>query len=746
MKIHYKRFAMTVVIALAYSIGISAQDNRPPAEKLPQPYRTIRDWGQFPAVKGIVWPAAVTAIEPDRAGNIYVVYRCLDNSCAGRPEDPILKFDKSGKLLAKFGAGLFVFPHGATIDKDGNLWVTDGGGANGKGHQVFKFSPEGKVLMTLGKAGVAGDGQDTFNQPTDVAIAPNGDIFVADGHRDSPTGKPINDRIVRFSKDGKFIKAFGKTGTGPGEIREPHSIAFDSQGRLFVADRINNRIEIFDQDGKYLDQWKQFGRPSGLYITPDDTLYSTDSESGPDTGANENYNYRKGIRIGSARTGKVASFIEEQEYLSPDHSGAEGLAVDSEGNVYGAVVRRKMLEKHILASKSMAPRFEVDPLWPKPLPNHWVLGQTVGVSVDAQDHVWIIHRKGSLEAGEVHATTVPPIAQCCAPAPDVLEFDPAGNLVNYWGGPGKGYDWPYSNHGITVDYKGNVWIGGNGTGPESAQGAQNGQDAEVGGVARSSDDFILKFTRTGQFLMQIGKPYLSKGSNDTANLRLAAKVFVDPKTNEAYVSDGYGNHRVIVFDADTGAYKRHWGAYGNKPNDVNPGPYKANQVPAQQFRNPVHCVVLAHDDLLYVCDRANDRIQVFRPDGTFVREAFVETQTLGSGSVWDIALSRDPDQRFVYVSDGENRKVHILDRKTLEVLTSFGDGGQQPGQFYGNHNIATDSKGNIYITETYRGQRVQKFAFKGVGPVTKPDQGVVWPAPARAAAAATGSVTRKAGQ
>jgi DNA-binding beta-propeller fold protein YncE len=612
---------------------------------------------------------------------------------------------------------MFVFPHGACVDKENNLWVTDGGGGNGKGHQVFKFSPDGKVLMTLGKAGVAGDGQDTFNQPTDVAIAPNGDIFIADGHRDSATAAPGNNRIVHFSKEGKFIAAFGKKGTGPGEMREPHSIAFDSQGRLFVADRMNNRIEIFDQNGKFLDQWAQFGRPSGLAISADDTLYSTDSESGPDTGANENFRFRKGIRIGSAKTGKVASFIEDQEPTRADHSGAEGIAVDADGNVWGAVVRRKMLEKHVLASKSMAPKFEVDPYWPKPLPNHWVLGQTIGVSVDAQDHVWIIHRPNTLEPGEVHAGATPQISRCCASAPPVLEFDPAGNLVNAWGGPGKGYDWPDSNHGITVDYKGNVWIGSNGAGLEDSV---KGFDVH--------DSFLLKFTKSGQFLMQIGKPKQSKGSNDPADLRLPAKTFVDPKRNELYVADGYGNHRVIVFDADTGAYKRHWGAYGNKPDDTNLGPYQSNQVPAKQFRNPVHCAMLSHDDLLYVCDRGNDRIQVFKPDGTFVREAFFETQTLGSGSVWDLTFSADPEQKYIYMADGENRQVRIIDRQSLEVLTSFGDGGQGPGQFYGVHSIATDSKGNIYTTETYRGQRVQKFVFKGIGPVSKANQGVPWPA------------------
>jgi DNA-binding beta-propeller fold protein YncE len=358
----------------------------------------------------------------------------------------------------------------------------------------------------------------------------------------------------------------------------------------------------------------------------------------------------------------------------------------------------------------MAPRFEVDLTWPKPLPNHWILGSTIGVSTDSKDHVWIIHRPGSLEPGEVHATTTPPTAQCCMPAPPVLEFDQAGNLLRHWGGPGKGFDWPVSNHGITIDYKGNVWIGGNNRTAETVP----------------QDDAVLKFTQDGQFLMQIGKPGQSKGSNDVENLKQPAKIFVDPKTNEVYIADGYGNHRVIVFDADSGSYKRHWGAYGHKPDDVNLGPYKPGD-PAAQFRNPVHCAQLSDDGLLYVCDRVNDRIQVFRPDGTFVKEAFLETGTLGSGSAWDIAFSRDPQQKYIYVADGENDRVHILDRESLEVLTSFGEGGRQPGEFYGVHSIATDSKGNIYTTETYRGQRVQRFIYKGLAPVTSRDQGVVWP-------------------
>ena len=384
------------------------------------------------------------------------------------------------------------------------------------------------------------------------------------------------------------------------------------------------------------------------------------------------------------------------------------------------------------AAPLMAPRFEVDPAWPKPLPNHWILGQSIGVSADPQDHIWIIHRPGSLEAGEMHATTNPPIAHCCAPAPPVLEFDQEGDLMNHWGGPGNGYDWPLSNHGITADYKGNIWIGGNGRGPQSSRGAINGSDEEGGSAVDSfHDDMVLKFTPQGKFLMQIGKPGRSKGSNDIDNLRLPAKTFIDPQTNELYVADGYANHRVIVFDADTGKYKRHWGAYGHKPDDANPGPYKPADPVDQQFRNPVHCAMLSHDNLLYVCDRQNDRIQVFKPDGTFVKEAFIEKQTLGSGSVWDMAFSRDPQQKFLYIADGENDRVHIVDRESLEVLTSFGEGGRQPGEFYGVHSIATDSKGSIYTTETYRGQRVQRFVFKGLAPVTTKDQGVVWPKAAR---------------
>jgi DNA-binding beta-propeller fold protein YncE len=378
------------------------------------------------------------------------------------------------------------------------------------------------------------------------------------------------------------------------------------------------------------------------------------------------------------------------------------------------------------ASAVQAPRFEVDPMWPKPLPNHWVMGNTIGVSVDASDHVWIIHRAGSLEAKEIYAVTNPPGATCCLPAPPVLEFDQEGNLIGNWGGPGQGYDWPESNHGITVDYKGNVWIGGNGRGPQPKGEAP--VEGQAPPAALFKDNEILKFTQDGKFLMQIGKPGQSKGSNDIDNLKGPAKMFVDRKTNELYVADGYGNHRVIVFDADSGKYKRHWGAYGKKPDDTNLGNYNPDAPIAQQFRNPVHCAELSNDNLLYVCDRVNDRIQVFKPDGSFIKEVFIAKRTLGDGSVWDIAFSKDPQQKYIYLADGANEKVYVMLRDSLEILTSFGDGGRQPGQFYAVHSIATDSKGNVYTTETYRGQRVQRFNYKGLAAVTKMDQGVVWPA------------------
>jgi hypothetical protein len=376
--------------------------------------------------------------------------------------------------------------------------------------------------------------------------------------------------------------------------------------------------------------------------------------------------------------------------------------------ILGLGVGQAILQRQAEAQGStvQAPMYVVDPLWPKPLPNNWLLGWTIGAWVDEQDYVWIIHRgAGGLHNNERGAELSPPIAECCRTAPPILVFDPAGNLVRSWGGPGPGYEWPQSNHGIHVDYKGNVWIGGNG----------------------EKDAHILKFTKDGKFLLQVGAFGKNGGSNDPDNFGRVAKIWVDPKTNEAYIADGYGNKRVAVIDADNGKMKRYWGAYGNKPDDTNLGPYDPSAPPAQQFRNPVHCVERSNDGLVYVCDRANDRLQVFRPDGTFVKEAFYAKNTRGAGSVWDIVFSKDPDQKFLMLADGQNERVRIIVRETLEEIASFGDGGRQPGQFYGVHSLASDSKGNIYTTETYEGKRVQKFVYRGIGSMPRGYQGVLWP-------------------
>ncbi len=356
-------------------------------------------------------------------------------------------------------------------------------------------------------------------------------------------------------------------------------------------------------------------------------------------------------------------------------------------------------------SNVSAPMFEVDPFWPKPTKG-LLLGMTIGIWADEQDHIWVIHRSSAtLHNNEKGAELNPPIAECCKGAPPVLEFDPDGNLVRQWGGPGQGYEWPQSNHGIHVDYKGNVWIGGNG----------------------EKDAHILKFSKDGKFLMQVGGSGKNAGSNNLENFGKVAKIWVDPKTNEAYIADGYLNKRVAVLDADTGKMKRYWGAYGNKPDDTKLGNYDPKAPPAQQFRNPVHCVERSNDGLVYVCDRANDRLQVFTAEGKFVKEGFYAKNTLGSGSAWDFAFSKDPEQRFILMADGMNNRIRIILRDSLEEITAFGDGGRQPGQFYGVHSVATDSKGNLYTTETWEGKRIQKFVFKGVGSVARGYQGVLWP-------------------
>jgi DNA-binding beta-propeller fold protein YncE len=335
-----------------------------------------------------------------------------------------------------------------------------------------------------------------------------------------------------------------------------------------------------------------------------------------------------------------------------------------------------------------APRFQVDPSWPQPLPNNWIMGQAAGIAVDAQDHVWVVQRPRSLTNDEKAASLSPPTSKCCVPAPPVMEFDPEGKLVRAWGGPGEGYNWPQNEHGVSIDPKGFVWIGGNG----------------------EKDGQYLKFTRDGKFVLQIGKQGDQTDSNDVTRLGKPADAEVDPETNEVYIADGYFNHRVIVFDADSGAYKRHWGAYGKKPTDEKLEPYNSA---SSQFGNPVHCVKIAKDGLVYVCDRANNRLQVFRKDGTFVKEFAYEKNTRASGSVWDLDFWIDGKQTFLFNADGTNNEVRTLARESGEVVGAFGRNGRNAGEFHWVHNIAIDSKGNLYTTEVDTGKRAQKFRYVG---------------------------------
>ncbi len=396
------------------------------------------------------------------------------------------------------------------------------------------------------------------------------------------------------------------------------------------------------------------------------------------------------------------------------------------------------------------PKFEVDMLWPKPLPRHQLLGAVVGLAIDARDHIFVVHLTDSFVARtELGATVTPPIGECCSPAPNVLEFDADGNLVNHWGGPGTGYTWPSAAAGLGIDGKGNVWIGG----------------------AGGTDTQVLKFALDGKFVSSIGRsggsatPAPAPAAPDTAYRGVsgapaaaggrggrgrgrggpslpansagmdafggATGFAFDAAANEAFVADGSRNHRIAVVDLNTGAIKRVWGAYGKTPTDA---PMATPNPTASQFGNPVSCVKLSVDGLLYVCDRANDRIQIFKKTGEFVKEIAIAPTTKGPGSVWDVTFSRDPQQQFLYVADGQNEKVHVLNRQTLAEITNFGDGGRQAGKWIALNGVATDSKGNLYTIETAEdgpnhggGKRLQKFLYKGIGAVPK-TQGVLWPA------------------
>jgi hypothetical protein len=375
-------------------------------------------------------------------------------------------------------------------------------------------------------------------------------------------------------------------------------------------------------------------------------------------------------------------------------------------NIAGATRRGIIAAAMISACIAMAaaaevPKFEVDPFWPKPLPNNWTLGQVAGVAVDERDHVWIMQRPRSLSRLEAAAAQKPRRAKCCVPAPPIIEFDPEGNVVQAWGGEGAGYQWPKQEHGIRV-VGDSVWFGGN----------------------HKDDGFLLKFTRDGKFVKQLGKAGPRKGDQDTTQLGQPADFWIDAAANELYVADGYGNHRIIVFDATTFAYKRHWGAYGKVPapeanaTSSDPGghPYDPNAPVSQTFNNPVHCVKIANDGLVYVCDRTNDRMQVFNKDGSFVREWIYFPQTL-SGSVWDAYLWPDKEQSFLIMVDGGNNEMRVVRRSDGEVVGTYGRFGRQAGQFFGVHNVAVDSKGNVFTTEVFEGKRIQKWKVVSGAPV-----------------------------
>lgn len=367
---------------------------------------------------------------------------------------------------------------------------------------------------------------------------------------------------------------------------------------------------------------------------------------------------------------------------------AAGIVAGQAGLVKTAAAQSRQTPREI-------PKFQVDPSWPK-LPGKWVFGQVSSVSVDAQNHAWILQRPTSVRDDQKGMI-----------APPVLEFDETGNFVQGWGGPGEGYDWPEIEHGIYVDPKGFVWIGGNG----------------------KSDHHLVKFTKAGKFVMQIGRKGQSKGNKDTQNVNQAADTFVYARTNELFVADGYGNSRIIVFDADTGAFKRMWGAFGKEPDTLPARPKvpEASRIPAkeetgpgpQQFDRPVHAARVSNDGLVYVSDRGGKRVQVFTIDGKFVTQVFIdrwcEAPHCGNGqTVASTAFSADPEQRFLYVASRSPARIWVLDRKTLEPLDSFGRPGVAPGEFYVLHHMNVDSKGNLYVTEVQDGKRAQKFVFKGL--------------------------------
>jgi hypothetical protein len=330
------------------------------------------------------------------------------------------------------------------------------------------------------------------------------------------------------------------------------------------------------------------------------------------------------------------------------------------------------------------PQFKVDTTWPKQLPNNWIIGQIGGMAVDSRDHIWVFHRPRSLNEADRGATLTPKRSKCCVPAPSVIEFDPEGNVVSSWGGPGTAPDWPENEHAIQIDSKNQIWLTGNGP----------------------KDAMLLKFTRDGKLLKQFGKVATITNSMDTSQLGRVASIAFDETANEVFLADGYSNHRVIVLDSENLTYKRMWGAYGKPPTDQKLPNYNPT---SPQFTNPVHCVRISNDGLVYVCDRSNDRIQVFRKDGTFVREFAIRPETRGTGSSYDMQFWPDRNQTYMIVADGADGEAIVVRRSDGVEVGAFGHYGRQAGQFHNIHALVIDSRGNVYTGEVDTGMRVQKF-------------------------------------
>jgi sugar lactone lactonase YvrE len=703
----------------------------PPVLEFDQAGSLVGHWGG--PGQGYDWPTSPSGIAIDDKDNVWI-------GGSGVTDGQILKFTRDGKFLMQSGkptTAAAVTPTAGATGRGGRGDSTYGGGAPpATGRGGGRGGSNGPVVQPLGNS----TSSDAFGAPARISfdVAAN-EAFVADGYRnrrvvviDMTTGK-----VKRFwgangikQPDDAALAAYSADASPAKQFRTATCATIARDGTVYVCDRGNDRIQLFKKDGTFLKEQRVAPTTLGegsvwdiaLSRDPEqkfvyaadgmnDRIRILDRQSLQELTAFGDGGRYPGqfLAVNSVVTDSKGNLYTTEMYEGKrvqrfDFKGLASAASKDQGTVWGAAAHAPDATQAVAATATVqAPRFEVDPEWPKPLPNHWIIGMMVGVSVDAHDHVFIVHRPRSVNA----ATEAGGIAKA---APPVLEFDPAGNLVNSWGGAGEGYDWPNGTgasgeHGISVDGKGNVWLGSTGT----------------------TDRQILKFTHDGKFIAQFGKPAPGKNSLSTTDFAGVAMMSFDDAANEAYVADGYRNRRVVVIDMTTGAVKRFWGAYGHKPDDADMTQYVPGGPPSQQFGNPVHCAMLSNDGLVYVTDRKNDRIQVFHKDGSYIKEKIIAPETLGDGSMWEIAFSGDKAQKYMYVTDGKNEKVYILDRQSLDVITSFGDGGRQPGEFFGVHSIATDSKGNIYTTETYEGRRLQKFTYKGIGTVAKTDQGVPWP-------------------